>query len=161
MTKESEIKEIVPGQGLGIIKFGMTKDQVKLILGNPDDTDQYLTDGIEGEDTETWHYDALELSMEFSESTDWRMVSIATSAAYTELDSESLIGLKRDDLLAKLEEMGFEELKEEEVTMDEDSQTIIASDDAGINFWMEEDELTEIQWVPLLTEEENIDWPEY
>ena len=116
MTKESEIKEIVPGEGLGIIKFGMTRDQVKLILGNPDDTDQYLTDGIEGEDIETWHYDQHELSMEFSESTEWRMISIATSALYTELDGETLIGLKRDELNSKLEAMGIEDLSEEEKT---------------------------------------------
>ncbi|MEL6561684.1 MAG: hypothetical protein AAFQ94_26080 [Bacteroidota bacterium] len=76
MTKEHEIKEIIPGSGLGIIKFGMTRDQLKLILGNPDETENDLTDGIEDEDMETWHYDEMDLSVQFSESTDFRLVSL-------------------------------------------------------------------------------------
>jgi len=161
MTKENEIKEIIPGKGLGILKFGMTRDQVKLILGNPDEVDNEFTDGIEGEDTESWHYDELELSMEFSESTEWRLISIATSADFTEFGSESLIGMKKAALKKLLNGMGIHDLTEDKIEDDEDSQLILTSDETGLNFWMEEDQLTEIQWVPLLLDEETIDWPEY
>lgn len=161
MTKEHEIKEIIPGKGLGIIKFGMTRDQLKLILGNPDDIESDLTDGIEDEDTETWHYDAMDLSVQFSESTDFRLVSLATSAEYAELNGESIIGMSEDNLKKHLENHGFDDLMEEQIE-DEDSEQyhIIMSDEKGLNFWMEEGEVTEVQWIPLLKDEETIAWPE-
>jgi hypothetical protein len=36
---QNNIKEIIPGVGLGAIKFGMTRDEVKKIAGKPDDVE--------------------------------------------------------------------------------------------------------------------------
>ena len=36
-----ELKKIIPGYGLGILKFGLLREQVKDILGEPDDLDSY------------------------------------------------------------------------------------------------------------------------
>ena len=161
MTKEHEIKEIIPGSGLGIIKFGMTRDQLKLILGNPDEMENDLTDGIEDEDMETWHYDEMDLSVQFSESTDFRLISLAVSAEFVELDGEKIIGMNEGDLKKHLSDAGIEDLMEEQIE-DEDSEQyhILMSDEKGLNFWMEEGEVTEVQWIPLLKDEETIAWPE-
>ena len=161
MTKEHEIKEIIPGTGLGIIKFGMTRDQLKLILGNPDEVESDLTDGIEDEDIETWHYDELDLSVQFSESTNFRLVSIATGAEYAELEGETIIGKDGDELSEHLEKIGIDDLLEEEMK-DESGEMIkiFVSDDMGLNFWMEEGVVSEIQWIPFLADdEESIEWP--
>ena len=50
----------------------------------------------------------------------------------------------------------------EEQIEDEDSEQyhILMSDEKGLNFWMEEGEVTEVQWIPLLKDEETIAWPE-
>ena len=161
MTKEYEIKEIIPGSGLGIIKFGMTRDQLKLILGNPNETENDLTDGIEDEDMETWHYDEMDLSVQFSESTDFRLISLAVSAEFVEFGGAKIIGMNEGDLKKHLRKAGINDLMEEHIE-DEDSEQyhILMSDEKGLNFWMEEGEVTEVQWIPLLKDEETIAWPE-
>ncbi|MGB3466724.1 MAG: hypothetical protein WBA74_15700 [Cyclobacteriaceae bacterium] len=162
MTKEHEIKNIVPGEGLGIIKFGMTKDQLKLILGNADETETDYTDGIEDEDIETWHYDELDLSVQFSESTNYRLISIATGADYAEFEGATLIGKDRDFLVDHLEKAGVEDILEEEIEDESGEKVkILVSDELGLNFWMEDGAVSEIQWIPMLEDdEENICWPD-
>lgn len=162
MTKEHEIKEIIPGEGLGIIKFGMTRDQLKLILGNADETETDYTDGIEDEDIETWHYDELDLSVQFSESTDFRLISIATGADYAELEEARLIGKDQSFLMDHLDKIGIDDSVEEEMEDETGEKVkIVVSDETGLTFWMEDGAISEIQWIPLLDEdEESIAWPE-
>ena len=40
------------------------------------------------------------------------------------------------------------------------SDKLLSIEEVSMNFWMEEDQLAEIQWGPLMDEEENVHWPE-
>ena len=44
--------------------------------------------------------------------------------------------------------------------MESPSHELLASDFLGINFWFDEDQLSEVQWGPLFVDDESIDWPE-
>ncbi len=154
---------IVPGQGLGIIKFGMTRDQVRQLLGDPDEVDQFGYEDSEDEEdqTEAWHYDALNASFSFDAIDNWRLNGIAVSDPAYLLKDQSLIGMNRNSLQETLSSMGLGEVVVDdwsEETMPEDK--LLCIDDISMNFWLESDELAEIQWGPYVDEDENVHWPE-
>ena len=65
---KKEIKEIIPGVGLGTLKFGMTRDDVKKLVGKPDEVENLP--GFEEEvndELESWHYDEHEFSLVFDD----------------------------------------------------------------------------------------------
>jgi hypothetical protein len=156
-----DIKEIKPFEGLGEIKFGMTRNQVKKILGEPDETEKYPY--TEGEDdlTESWHYDEYEISFGFDEEVDWKLMTIAVSSTDYIFKGMNLLGLKRDLAMNTFAELGLKNLFIEDST-DEDNllSVLVCSEETGMNFWFEDDVLSEIQWGPEFIDEETIRWPE-
>lgn len=162
---KNEIKDILAGEGLGRIKFGMTKEELKEILGEPDEVDVFSpteNDGESEEQMESWHYDSLELSASFDELEDWRLVTLSVSSDEYLFEEKSLIGLEKKELIKVLNELGLQELEHEDWSSSESpDHKLISSEEAGINFWLDEGILTEIQWGPLFSDDdENIDWPE-
>jgi hypothetical protein len=156
----AQLKEIKAGIGLDNIKFGMHRDDIKNLLGEPDEIDTH-TDNEDGGQTESWHYDELELSISFEEIDDMRLFSIAVSGENYEFSGKKLIGLKKPQLLKELKELNITDTKEEVWDNDDfTKQELIYSEDLSLNFWMEDDELSEIQWGPLFEDEETIKWPE-
>lgn len=162
-TMEKKNMAILPGQGLGIIKFGMSRDEVRKLLGNPDEIDQYgYEDSEDDEDqTEAWHYDELNASFSFDAMDDWRLNAIAVSDPDYRLQEKVLIGLSRMELQETLSEFGLGEVVAEDWSNEEmPSDKLLSIEEVSMNFWMEEDQLAEIQWGPLMDEEENVHWPE-
>lgn len=154
------IKDIKPGEGLGEIKFGMTREQIKDILGQPDDIDHYADSDLDEDESESWHYDELELSLSFDEDADWKLVTIAVSSPNYEFRGKKLIGLGSDDLLEELNGLSLGDFDTEDWSSEEvPDHKLISYPDSQINFWLEDGELTEIQWGPLFMDEETIQWP--
>ena len=105
------MKEIIIGQGLGPVKFGMTRDQVEALLGAPDEVEENVDiDEDLDEAAEAWHYDELEMSASFDMEDDWRLGMMAISSEDATLNGKALIGLNRNQLLESLQDMGFEDL---------------------------------------------------
>lgn len=154
-----EHTEIKAGQGLGEIKFGMNREQVQALLGDPDEIDQ---DG-DAEDyiMESWHYDAYDMSMSFDEGEEFRLVTIAASAEEYTINGQQLIGLNKTDLITKLRMLEFGKLSFEDVSEDDDeNHSLVSAEEFAVNFWLEDDEVTEIQWTPVFVTEDVIRWPE-
>ncbi|ELR71893.1 hypothetical protein C900_02132 [Fulvivirga imtechensis AK7] len=157
----TNVHEIKPGRGLGQIKFGMSTAQVKDIIGEPDEVETYAYESEEGELSETWHYDNLELSLSFDEEENWRLVSIALSSPEATIKGQRLIGLNRNDLIKRLETLELGPLNFEDWSSAESpDHKLISADEVEVNFWLDEEELSEIQFGPLFDDEDNIQWPE-
>ena len=65
---KKKILNILPGVGLGELKFGMTPEEVEPILGKATDIQmgEFEIPNEEGEDfSQIWHYDEEELSIQF------------------------------------------------------------------------------------------------
>ncbi len=155
------MKEIIIGQGLGPVKFGMTRDQVEALLGAPDEVEENVDiDEDLDEAAEAWHYDELEMSASFDMEDDWKLGMMAISSEDALLNGKALIGLNRNQLLESLQDMGFEDLVFEDWSDEEDEDRhLVQSDASAINFWLEEGILTEIQWGPRYLDDETVDWP--
>lgn len=141
----NEIYEIKPGFGLGNIEFGSTRDEVKMILGKPDEIETYDF-SEEGDDaSEVWHYDEYEMSLEFNEEFDWQLISFAVSGEDFKLKGERFIGKSKEAAMELIEEMDLGDTEEETT----DEVDMIAVPELNLSFWFEEDELSEIQWGPI------------
>ncbi len=145
-----DIKNINAKEGLGILKFGMSREEVKAILGEANEIESFSYTDSDDDMTESWHYDALDLSLGFDQEGDWHLISIAiTSNAYLFKDKE-LIGLSEDALVEALNSMDIDQIVIEDVSEDESSsQYLVSCENIGVNFWLEDDLVTEIQWTPL------------
>ncbi|GAB4251489.1 MAG: hypothetical protein Tsb0034_30470 [Ekhidna sp.] len=153
--------EIIPGVGLGKLKFGMSREEVKAILGEPNH--QQITDygDEESDQNDAWEYHPLRLDMSFEEAENWKLTIISISSEDYHLKGSSLIGLNMEELLEELEVLGFDELEIEDTSSAENpDQMLVSSEDQGINFWVNEDIVEEIQWGPIFTNDNTIQWPE-
>lgn len=157
---DQKIQEIKSGEGLGQLKFGMSTNQVKQLLGEPDEVETYSYETEEGELSETWHYDEHELSISFDEEENWKLVSIAISAPEVTFKGQKLIGMKRDELIKILEGLEIGPLEFEDWSSAESpNHKLISAEEVEINFWLDDDELSEIQLGPLFDNDDDIKWP--
>lgn len=155
------LKEIKPGYGLGVLKFGMTRDEVKLLLGEPSYIDKYSHSDSDEDLTESWEYEELFLSLSFDEEEDWRLLLISVSSDFYELEGKSLIGLNQEELLDELDEINLGKLNLEDCSESKhEDQKVIEVDEKSINFWINDGVLDEIQWSPFFIDDDTIKWPE-
>ncbi|HMT52488.1 MAG: hypothetical protein KAX53_05625 [Saprospiraceae bacterium] len=159
---QKNIKEIIPGSGLGAIKFGMTRDEVIKIAGKPDDVENLPGFEEEISDTlESWHYDEYEFSLVFDADYEWRLVSIAVSDPYFTYNGVSIVGMDKQDVMDMLEKNNIEISGMEDVSDEENPNLeLVESDEEGLMIWFENDEAIEIQILPDVEEDgETLIWP--
>lgn len=155
----TNLKDIKPGIGLGDLKFGMSREEVEALLGKPDEKE--LSYDPEEDSSEAWHYDSLDLSMSFTQDQYWDLVAISVSSDAYLYQGKSLIGLKGVELLSLLEGWGIDDIEAEDQSAGKKMRhEVWTSDEIGIDFWLENDVVSEIQWGPFWSDEDTIEWPE-
>ena len=150
-------KNIIPGEGLGRIQFGMSRDVVHKIAGDPDEIEQYQHTEIDDSKAEAWHYDNPEVSFAFEEFNNWKLTSIAISSDEYFLNNHSLIGLTTENAISLLEKLNLGEVKLEDYSSEEDPDLqLVTVENAGINLWFESNRLTEVQFSQIWEEDDEI-----
>lgn len=152
------LKEIKLGVGLGVLKFGMTRTEVKLILGEPSFIDKYSHSESDNDLTESWEYDDLKLSLSFDEEESWKVTMMSVNSNFYEFEGKSLIGKSEKDILTSLNinDSYLEDVSER----DGENHKVIEIEEKSINFWFIDGVLDEIQWSPLFIDDDTINWPE-
>lgn len=152
--------EIKPGIGLGLLKFGMTRDEVKKILGDPNHQKVTHYGDDESDRSDAWEYHSLRLDLSFEEAEDWRLTILSVSSEDYQLKGSSLIGLDQEELMDELNMLGIKDLTLEDMSSeDHPDQLLISSEDLAINFWLYQNILEEIQWGPQFIDDQTIKWP--
>ena len=138
-------KKIEIGIGIGDVKFGMSPDQVKSILGEPDEVNKQIY-SEEDPDYYTieWHYDAIELSVVFDMMETLELTTISISGSVYTLEGKELIGNSIEQVMALLDNTDlsseWEELEEEE-----DNARSFVNDEEGLSLYFENGLLSELQ----------------
>ena len=158
--------KLIPKVGFGNVRFGMTVQEVKKILGKPDEEVDNDRLGEDDEDTMiTLYYDELGLSLSFDKLTDFRLSDIMTEG-YSSVSMEGGIrfGMSVEDvrgLVAKADFGPMEEsdLDEEEIGDNDEELTSYDLPEISVSLWFKEDRLDTIQLGPEYDENDNIVWP--
>ena len=160
-------KAIIIGKGLEGISFGMDRNALHNAIGNPTEIDRFAYPDGDLDQAESHHFDEHEFSVSFDESEDWRLTSMAVSGEDYTLNDVKFVGMEKERLIEKLNSMDLGEVSVQQLLDDDDD---ISSDDdenfemvsipeANINFWMDDDVVSEIQWGPFYNADEEIIWP--
>ena len=156
-----KIREIKPGIGLGEIKFGMTRKQIKAILGEPEEIEKFSYSNIEEDLTESWEYYGLALTLGFDEEDNWRLGMISVSSSFYTLLEKELIGLNQKAVIDFIKNNKLGEVKIEDLSSVENpNHILIDTQDRMMNFWFDDGILGEIQWSPEYIDDNTIEWPE-
>jgi outer membrane protein assembly factor BamE (lipoprotein component of BamABCDE complex) len=157
---DSNKNTIIEGVGLSELKFGMEKEKVASIMGEPEEKELYTYSEGDDDQTEDWHYDELELSLGFDQTDKWRLGAISITSDNYKFRDFSPIGLSKEEFTKKMKENEINDLELEESSSEGNtSHELLSSPSMGINFWFENGVLQEIQWGPFFTNEGIIQWP--
>ena len=123
---KNEIKDIIPNEGLGVIKFGIKPEDLIAILGKPDDVEHLDSDteGVEGP-VITYHYEDDELSFIFDGDYDNALVSLACSDPFYQYNGRSLVGMDLHEIKYFFSNLGIEISNEAEIPSEESDDLLL------------------------------------
>ena len=154
-------KEINPGIGVGELKLGISKENVRDILGEPDNCEKYSYSNTDKDLTENWDYKDLGLNISFDQEDNWKLCLITIESETYLLGNDIFIGQEKNKVLSDLENLKITDIEYEDMsTVEYPTHELFSSDTLGINFWFDYNKLTEIQISPLFVDDETIKWPE-
>ncbi len=144
------------GIGIDDLKFGMDRDAVKKLIGEPTEKELFSYSEEDEDLTEVWHYDEFDFSISFDEADDWKLVMIAGSNEEQTLEGKEIVGLTYDEVIKTLTEIGFTDFEEDSL---EATDRVLKFDSKSLNIWFDEGIATEIQWGPLWSDEDTPIFP--
>ena len=151
--------EIVLGQGIGNILFGIPKTELIDLLGAPDEVE--VPEDPEKYDWESLWYKTIKCSFLFDPIFKDRLVEIVVENEYFHIGKKIRVGMEKTDLLRvgaelKLGIYHIDEKESEELL----SQEFIAYDSVGLLVYIEFGKIAGIRIGPLRDESGLIIWPE-
>ena len=145
---------ILIGKGLENVPFGIDQDQLKTILGEPDEIEKSPSVDPDEPNSEVWHYDEHEITALFDYYDQaWELVSLATVSEEATLNGVKLVGLSKKEVIKAVQNLSLGKYTNEILTTDETpSESILSFEASGLDLWFEGDHLAEIQWSPIVEE---------
>ena len=152
--------DIESGEGLGGIKFGLTREEVESLMGDPEEKEVYELNDDADYKTESWHYDEYEIALSFVQFDEWRLVSITSSFEDSLLFGKEVVGMKKKQLVKLLESNSVADIQYENCSSDDADDLLLAfSINLGMNFWLEEGLVTDVEFGIKYDDNEAPIWP--
>ena len=143
---------IEPLKGYGEIPFGMTLDETVKKLGMPDFYEELSDMEETGNRSIFYEYDELDTNIYFEGVTKSVVACFETENMEATLYGEAVFDLTKEEVIDLMKKHGFKELEEET----EDEELRVSFEDAMIDFFFDEDELTAVSWGVLVDEQGDI-----
>ncbi len=158
-------KEIKPLVGFGDIKFGMSMDEVRSKLGEPEaiDNDMNYTDD-EGETddlTTVFYYDSQGLSLSFDKAEGYRLTEMSFEDDQFAL-GELHIGMSKEEAFSAALEAGLGECEEDFLDDEAEAEGLesFTYEEKNVSLWFADDLLDTIQIGPDFEDDDTIKWPQ-
>ncbi len=151
--------EIIIGRGIGTILFGVSREYLSGILGEPDEVDN--SEDEKKFEWERYNYDSINCSFSFDPGHEDRLVEISVENGYFHIRHKIRVGVSKAELLKAAAELDFGEPVVEDASDEEfrDRETISYASN-GLSFLLDGGIITIIRFSPLISKEGKIIWPE-
>jgi hypothetical protein len=130
----------------------MTLDEAVKKLGMPDFYEELSDMEETGNRSIFYEYDELETNIYFEGVTKSVVACFETENMEATLYGEPVFDLTKEEIIDLMKKQGFKELEEET----EDDELRVSFEDAMIDFFFDEDELTAVSWGVLVDEQGDI-----
>lgn len=153
--------EIIPGVGIGCIKFGMSQSEVINVLGKPDEINEF--EYVEGE--HDWYFELYYLNkglaFSFNADDSYKLGQISITAKGHLLFSKDVLGYKIIQLQEFLSNITNELPKYENCTWGKtESYELLNLESYGLLFWFKSGILDELVCSYLFeNDNETVIWP--
>ena len=145
---------IRPSWGMGALRLGMSYDEVRRVVGEPDHTEE---DDQGGTLRVGWDYDRFEFSLYFDEDAGGLLTLIISESARTQLAGAFPIGMRADACKRALQEVGTLE-RDDEVS--EPGLEFYSLAEAGVGLLFAEGVCESIDIAAFTDERGEYVWPE-
>ncbi|HJW92459.1 MAG TPA: hypothetical protein VJ901_02470 [Thermoanaerobaculia bacterium] len=150
----ADLFTIKPGVGVGDLRFGATRDEVRTIAGPPSET----LPSEEDAGSELWIYEDSAIALGFVAEENMRLVSCETYSMKASFKGETLVGFDRESAEAALERAGADEgvfIAEDE----EEGGGQIAVPRLALSLWFGEHAVESVGWGVFVDDEDTVLWP--
>ncbi len=136
--------QIVLKKGMGNIVFGCTPELVRAEIGEPDEVEE-LENAMDNHiESIVWNYPDAGLNFFFdAENGEPALSTIESDNLETILFNSKIFNITRDAILSLMKENGFHDIEEDDETWGEHRVTF---EDAQIDFYFDDQELTLVSW---------------
>ncbi len=138
---------ITPGKGIGNLTFGITQNEVKEILGNPDKIEYH--NNIKDKKTIKWLYFKKKIELSFDPESDYKLSLMSTSSSTIKINGKEIIGKDRDDIIKDFAHNQFGFFNVSNHPYCKDSLQQVSFKDKNLNLWFTNNKLREIQISPI------------
>ena len=151
-----EENEIVLGTGIGPLRFGMSQDEVRALVGEPEEIE--ASDDEDEFEHQEWvyHEDDYLVSLYFDREDDFRLSCIETDNPHMRLFGQALVGQPLAGVQALLKQHG---LAEPEIETMDGGEVRLSYEQSMIDLYFEDDELQFINFGVFINDELEVQWP--
>ena len=155
-TTSIEENEIVLGTGMGPLRFGATMDEVRTLVGEPEEIEESDDDDEFEHQAWNYHEDDYLLSLYFDREDDFRLSCIETDHPGMRLFGEAIYGKSLEAVQALMQRHN---LPAPETETMEEGQVRLSYEKEMIDLYFEEGELQFINFGVFIDEDLTVQWP--
>ena len=155
-TSSIEENEIILGTGMGPLRFGATMDEVRTLVGEPEEIEE--SDEDDDFEHQAWNYHEEDylLSLYFDREDDFRLSCIETDNPSMRLFGEAIYGRSVDQVKALMQRHG--QAAPELETMEEGAVRL-SYEQSMIDLYFEEGELQFVNFGVFINDAMEVQWP--
>ncbi|RAU84254.1 hypothetical protein [Pontibacter arcticus] len=148
-------KDIKLGRGLGKIQFGLTRDEVEKLIGEPEEVEE--SDEDDEFEHQAWNYWEEGYSLYFDKEDDYRLSCIETANREVQLWGERIFEMSQAQVKQLFADNDITGMEEEEM---EEGETRISYEKHMIDLYFDEDQLIAVNFGVFINDNLEVVWPD-
>ncbi|MBC6991764.1 MULTISPECIES: hypothetical protein [Hymenobacter] len=153
-SSSTEEHEIILGTGMGPLKFGASMDEVRTLMGEPEEIEEAEDD--DEFEHQAWNYLEEGYSLYFDREDDYRLSCIETDHPGMRLFGESVHGKSVQEVQELMSRNGLETPEVEKM---DTGETRLSYEKEMIDLYFDEDQLQFVNFGVFINDDLEVQWP--
>jgi len=153
-SSDTAAADIVLGTGMGSLRFGASMDDVRALMGEPEEVEE--SDDDDEFEHQAWNYLDEGYSLYFDREDDYRLSCIETDDPEMRLYGELIHGKSMQDIQDLMRRHGHETSEVEKM---DTGETRLSYEKEMIDLYFDEDELQFVNFGVFIDDDLEVQWP--